>query len=52
MLVSDQPRGVLGVGVLAQVGERDVGALLGEGHTDRAPDSRVAAGDERDLPRR
>lgn len=46
-LFAHQFRGVLGVGVLGQVGDRDVGALLGEGHRDGPADSRVAPGDQR-----
>src|SRR5690606_5789554 len=45
----DQLPGVAGVLVLAQVGDRDVGALLGEGDGDGTADAGVAAGDERPL---
>src|SRR5690606_41299063 len=42
----DQAGGVPGVVVLLQVGDRDVGALLGERDGGGAPDAGVAAGDE------
>jgi hypothetical protein len=45
----DQPLRVLGVVVLAQVGDRDIRALFRERGTHRAADPRVAAGHERDL---
>lgn len=48
-LAPHQVGGVLGVGVLAEIADGDVGALLGEGHRHRAPDTGVAAGDERGL---
>ena len=41
--------GLLRVRVLAQVHDRDVGALAGEQDGDRAPDTRVAAGDDGHL---
>ena len=47
--VLDQALGRLGVLVLVEVDDRDVGALLGEGDRDRAADAAVAAGDQRDL---
>jgi hypothetical protein len=41
----DQPGGVLGVLVLVQIGDEDVGALAGVGDGHGAPDAAVAAGD-------
>ena len=42
---------LLGVVVLVEVGDGDVGALAREQHRDRAADARVAAGDDRrDMP--
>ena len=43
------PLRLLGVLVLVEVDDRDVGALLGEDDRDGAADAAVAAGDERDL---
>ena len=40
---------VAGVVVFLQVGDGDIGALLGEGDRDRATDTRVAARDEGGL---
>ena len=45
----DRAPGLLGVLVLAQVDDGDVGALAREEHRHRPADARVAAGDERDL---
>jgi hypothetical protein len=42
--------GVPGVAVLAEVGDRDVRALLGERDRHRAADARVATGDQGALP--
>jgi xanthine dehydrogenase YagR molybdenum-binding subunit len=49
----DQFRRVRGILVLdlRQVGDRDIGAFLGEGHRHRPPDARVAAGDQGAGPR-
>lgn len=41
---------VLGVLVLVEVGDGDVGALAGKGDGDRTADPTIPAGDERDLP--
>jgi hypothetical protein len=46
----DQGGGVAGVLVLAEVGDRDVGAFAGEGEGDGTADTAVAAGDERPFP--
>src|SRR5690606_6154259 len=40
---------LLGVGVLLQVDDRDVGALLGEVQRHGASDAAIAAGDQRHL---
>ena len=45
----DVARGLLGVVVLVEVGDDDVGALAGEGDRDRAADAAVGAGDDRRL---
>ena len=42
----DEPPGLLGVLVLVEVDDGDVGALLGEGDRDGAADAAVAAGDQ------
>src|SRR5690606_14110674 len=44
---ADPPRRFLGVVVLAEIRDGDVGALAGEGNGDRAADAAVAAGNER-----
>src|SRR3954451_2673993 len=41
------PRGLLGIGVLVQVGDEDVGTLTREGQRHRTTDAAVTAGDER-----
>src|SRR5262245_60361349 len=46
----DEILGLLGVAVLLEVGDRDVGTLLGEGDRDGATDAAVAAGDEGHAP--
>ncbi len=43
------PRRLLGIGVLVEVGDKDVGALPGEGEGHGAADAAVASGDESDL---
>ena len=46
--VAHDARGLVGVALLVlEVGDRDVGALAGEGERDGAADARVAAGDDR-----
>ena len=45
----DGPLGLLGVLVLVEIGDRDVGALARKEHGHRAADAGVAAGDQRDL---
>ena len=45
----DSLLGLLGVLVLVEISERDVGALAREEHRDRPPDAGIAAGDERHL---
>ena len=45
----DSLLGLLGVLVLVEIGERDVGALAREEHRDRAADAGIAAGDQRHL---
>lgn len=45
----DQMGGVLGVLVLAEVGDEDVGALAGVGDRHRPSDATVAAGDDGGL---
>ncbi|GEL17580.1 hypothetical protein PA7_14170 [Pseudonocardia asaccharolytica DSM 44247 = NBRC 16224] len=47
-LITDQPSGVLGIGVLGQIGECHVGPLLGERDAYRPADTGVAAGDQGD----
>ena len=41
--------GLVGVLVLLQIDDRDLGAFARHGDRDRAADAAVAAGDERDL---
>ena len=48
-LLLDDLAGLLGVVMLAQIEDRDVGALAGEQHRDRPADAAVGAGDQRDL---
>ncbi len=45
--VLDRALGFVGVLVLVEIGDRDVGAFAGEQHRDRAADAGIAAGDER-----
>ena len=45
----DRALGLLGVLVLVEIGQRDVGALAGEQHRHRPADAGVAAGDQRNL---
>ena len=45
----DRHAGLLRILVFAQVDDRDIRPLAGEQHRHRAPDARVAAGDERHL---
>ena len=45
----DRALGLLGVLVLVEIGDRDVGALAREQHRDRAADAGIAAGDQRHL---
>jgi hypothetical protein len=45
----DCPAGLLRVFVLAQVDDRDICPLPGKQHRHRAPDARVATGDQRHL---
>ena len=48
-LFLDQLPGRAGVGVLVEIDDRDLGALLGEADRDRPADPAVAAGDQGDL---
>ena len=49
--VFDQRHGVGGVVILVEVGDRHVGALLGERHRNGPADPGVTAGDQRPLAR-
>ena len=46
--LAHDPGRLLGIGILVQIGDEDVGALAGEGQRHRAADAAVTTGDERD----
>ena len=48
-LVGDQTHGFLGVLVLLEIDDGDLGAFARHGDRDRAADAAVAAGDQRHL---
>src|SRR4029079_12612442 len=48
-LALDDRLGALRIVMLAQIDDRNVGALAGEQRRDRAADAAIAAGDQRDL---
>lgn len=48
--VLDPARGLIGVLLLAQIGNHDIGALAGEGDGDCPADTRIRARDQRHFP--